>query len=76
MTVCSRITKMFQGFTKGCLYKIHAMYAHFPINRAITEGGTLIGVPKFLETKFVRKERMHRRVSVEDSKAEKDKFIQ
>merc|ERR1712190_568078 len=41
-TVCSHITNMFKGVTQGYLYKMRAVYAHFPINCAITEGGTLI----------------------------------
>merc|ERR1719238_2304031 len=38
---------------------MRAVYAHFPINCAITEGGTLIEVRNFLGEKFIRKVRMH-----------------
>merc|ERR1712080_743930 len=62
-TVCSHITNMFQGVTKGYLYKMRAVYAHFPINCAISEGGTLIEV------------RMHDGVTVENSKGQKDELI-
>merc|ERR1711963_1056535 len=41
-TVCSHIENLFKGVMKGFLYKMRAVYAHFPISCAITEGGTLI----------------------------------
>merc|ERR1712055_874332 len=74
-TVCSHINNMFQGETKGYLYKMRAVYAHFPINCVITEGGTLIEVRNFLGEKFIRKVRMHPGVTVENSKGQKDELI-
>merc|ERR1712107_741575 len=53
---------------EGCL-------RHFPINCAITEGGTLIEVRNFLGEKFIRKVRMHPGVTVENSKGQKDELI-
>merc|ERR1712154_423663 len=50
-TVCSHIENMFKGVLKGFEYKMRAVYAHFPISCAITEGGTLIEVRNFLEQK-------------------------
>merc|ERR1712130_60624 len=47
----------------------------FPINCAITEGGTLIEVRNFLGEKFIRKVRMHPGVTVENSKGQKDELI-
>merc|ERR1712127_353653 len=74
-TVKSHITNMFKGTTLGFLYKMRAVYAHFPINCAITEGGTLIEVRNFLGEKFIRKVRMHSGVTVENSKNQKDELI-
>merc|ERR1719458_2474050 len=54
---------------------MRAVYAHFPINCAITEGGTLIEVRNFLGEKFIRKVRMHPGVTVENSKSQKDELI-
>merc|ERR1711950_97533 len=74
-TVCSHIENMFKGVMKGYLYKMRAVYAHFPINCAISEGGTLIEVRNFLGEKFIRKVRMHDGVTVENSKGQKDELI-
>merc|ERR1712020_398438 len=74
-TVCSHITNMINGVMGGYLYKMRAVYAHFPINCAITEGGTVIEVRNFLGEKFIRKVRMHDGVTVENSKAQKDELI-
>merc|ERR1712096_533019 len=74
-TVCSHITNMFKGVTKGYLYKMRAVYAHFPINCAISEGGTLIEVRNFLGEKYIRKVRMSEGVTVENSKGQKDELI-
>jgi len=74
-TVVSHINNMFKGVTKGYLYKMRAVYAHFPINCAISEEGTLIEVRNFLGEKFIRKVRMHPGVTVENSKGQKDELI-
>ena len=57
------------------MYKMRAVYAHFPINCAISEEGTLIEVRNFLGEKFIRKVRMHPGVTVENSKGQKDELI-
>merc|ERR1712080_529990 len=74
-TVCSHIKNLFKGTTQGYQYKMRAVYAHFPINCAITEGGSLIEVRNFLGEKFIRKVKMHPGVTVENSKSQKDELI-
>merc|ERR1712165_239230 len=74
-TVCSHITNLCKGVTKGYKYKMRAVYAHFPINCAISEGGSLVEVRNFLGEKFVRKVRMHDGVKCENSKEQKDELI-
>merc|ERR1712099_51581 len=74
-TVCSHITNLINGVTKGYKYKMRAVYAHFPINCAISEGGTLVEVRNFLGEKYIRKVRMHDGVVCENSKDQKDELI-
>merc|ERR1712242_104618 len=74
-TVCSHITNLINGVTKGYKYKMRAVYAHFPINCAVTEGGTLVEVRNFLGEKYTRRVRMHDGVVCENSKDQKDELI-
>nr|ALS05122.1 60S ribosomal protein L9 [Labidocera rotunda] len=74
-TVCSHIKNLIKGVTYGFMYKMRAVYAHFPIICAISEGGSLIEVRNFLGEKYVRKVRMAPGVTVENSKAQKDELI-
>lgn len=54
---------------------MRAVYAHFPINCAITEAGSLVEVRNFLGEKFIRRVRMHDGVVCENSKEQKDELI-
>ena len=54
---------------------MRAVYAHFPINCAISEGGTLVEVRNFLGEKYTRRVRMHDGVKCENSKDQKDELI-
>merc|ERR1711942_94782 len=74
-TVCSHVSNMINGVTKGYKYKMRAVYAHFPINCAISENGTLVEVRNFLGEKYIRKVRMHDGVVCENSKDQKDELI-
>merc|ERR1712107_161395 len=74
-TVCSHIKNMFKGVTLGFLYKMRAVYAHFPISCAISEGGSLIDIRNFLGEKYIRRVKMAPGVTVENSKAQKDELI-
>merc|ERR1712059_55537 len=74
-TVCSHINNLIIGVTKGYKYKMRAVYAHFPINCAISENGGLVEVRNFLGEKYIRKVRMHEGVTCENSKEQKDELI-
>merc|ERR1712170_29310 len=74
-TVCSHIENMIKGVIKGYRYKMRSVYAHFPINIAISEGNTLVEVRNFLGEKYTRQVRMLKGVTCEASKGQKDEFI-
>merc|ERR1712029_1114427 len=52
-TICSHISNMIVGVTKGYQYKMRAVYAHFPINCAISENNSLVEVRNFLGERSV-----------------------
>ena len=74
-TVCSHIENMIKGVTKGYKYKMRSVYAHFPINVAIQDGGSAVEIRNFLGEKFTRSVKMLKGVKIEASAAQKDEFI-
>merc|ERR1712112_542678 len=74
-TICSHITNMINGVTKGYKYKMRAVYAHFPINCAISQNGSLVEVRNFLGEKYIRKVRMHDGVVCKNSESQKDELV-
>ncbi|WRT66107.1 uncharacterized protein IL334_003060 [Kwoniella shivajii] len=53
-TIKSLVENMFTGVTKGFLYKMRLVYAHFPINAIPGDGGKTIQIRNFLGEKYVR----------------------
>lgn len=43
---------------QGYQYKMRAVYAHFPINLAMSEGGTVVDIRNFLGEKYTRTVKM------------------
>jgi len=74
-TVCSHIQNLITGVTKGYLYKMRYVYAHFPINVNVYEEGTLVEIRNFLGEKLVRKVQLLPGVKAEISKAQKDEIL-
>ncbi|KAH9966076.1 60S ribosomal protein L9 [Russula dissimulans] len=74
-TIKSLIVNMITGVTKGFLYKMRAVYAHFPINCIIQEDGRRLEIRNFLGEKTVRHVDMLDGVIVSESKAQKDELI-
>ena len=70
---CPTLQTIFIHF-QGYQYKMRAVYAHFPINCAISEENTLVEVRNFLGEKFVRKVRMHAGVTCKNS-GQKDELV-
>lgn len=73
-TVCSHVENMMIGVTQGFMYKMRAVYAHFPINVVLSEGGTLVEVRNFLGEKFTRRVNMLPGVTCTAS-GNKDEFL-
>ncbi|KAJ1526781.1 hypothetical protein ONE63_008354 [Megalurothrips usitatus] len=74
-TICSHISNMIKGVTKGFMYKMRAVYAHFPINCVSSEGNTLLEIRNFLGEKYIRKVQMEKGVTVVNSTKQKDELL-
>ncbi|KAI9183676.1 60S ribosomal protein L9B [Blastocladiella emersonii ATCC 22665] len=74
-TVASHIQNMIKGVTKGFLYKLRLVYAHFPINTNVTDGGKVIEIRNFLGEKVVRRVPMRADTVISASKDQKDELI-
>merc|ERR1712118_299116 len=53
-TVCSHIDNCFSGVQSKFQYTMRLVYAHFPINANITNGGKTVEIRNFLGEKIVR----------------------
>ncbi|KAI8457027.1 ribosomal protein L6, alpha-beta domain-containing protein [Phakopsora pachyrhizi] len=73
-TVKSLVENMITGVTKGFLYKMRAVYAHFPINIIISDDARSVEIRNFLGEKRVRQVPMLEGVTVTESKAQKDEI--
>eukprot|EP00929_Paragymnodinium_shiwhaense_P105737 TRINITY_DN707_c0_g1_i6.p1 TRINITY_DN707_c0_g1~~TRINITY_DN707_c0_g1_i6.p1 ORF type:complete len:187 (-),score=54.22 TRINITY_DN707_c0_g1_i6:115-675(-) len=74
-SVCSHISNLFDGVEKKFQYRMRLVYAHFPINANITNGGKTIEIRNFLGEKIVRTVNMLPGVTVEKSAAVKDELV-
>jgi len=74
-TVCSHVSNMIVGVTKGFQYKMRTVYAHFPINVVISEKNTLVEIRNFLGEKFIRRVTMYGGVTCINSTGQKDELI-
>ena len=74
-TVCSHIKNMITGVTNGFRYKMRSVYAHFPINIALQEKGTLVEIRNFLGEKYVRRVQLPKGVLANMSTAQKDELV-
>mmetsp|Transcript_4225 Transcript_4225/g.9561 ORF Transcript_4225/g.9561 Transcript_4225/m.9561 type:complete len:189 (+) Transcript_4225:81-647(+) len=74
-SVCSHISNLFDGVEKQFRYTMRLVYAHFPINANITNGGKTIEIRNFLGEKIVRTVNMLEGVKVEKSASTKDEIV-
>jgi large subunit ribosomal protein L9e len=68
------LIQMIIGVTKGFLYKMRSVYAHFPINIIIADDAKSVEIRNFLGEKRVRHVPMLEGVTVVESKAQKDEI--
>ena len=74
-TVCSHMSNLFDGVTKGFRYKMRAVYAHFPVNMNIPAKGEKIEIRNFLGEKRPRIVNMLEGVTIKRDKDVKDQYI-
>ena len=74
-SVCSHISNLFDGVTSKFEYKMRLVYAHFPINANITNGGKTVEIRNFLGEKNVRIVNMLDGVIIKKSDNTKDELI-
>merc|ERR1711862_743719 len=74
-SVCSHISNLFDGVEKKFQYTMRLVYAHFPINANITNGGKTIELRNFLGEKIVRTVNMLDGVVIEKSASTKDEIV-
>merc|ERR1712224_995968 len=74
-SVCSHIQNLFDGVQKKFEYKMRLVYAHFPINANITNGGKTVEVRNYLGEKIVRVINLLEGVTVEKSASVKDELV-
>merc|ERR1719169_332641 len=74
-TCCSHIQNCFDGVQKRFQYKLRLVYAHFPINANITNGGKTIEIRNFLGEKIVRTVQMLDGVTIDKSPSTKDEVV-
>ena len=74
-TVTTHVKNMITGVTKGFLYKMRLVYAHFPISVAIENSGKEVQVRNFLGEKIVRTVKMFEGVTCTRSNDQKDELV-
>ncbi|KAK9859365.1 hypothetical protein WJX84_000924 [Apatococcus fuscideae] len=74
-TTTAHVQNMIHGTSKGFLYKMRLVYAHFPINANIEDAGCKIEIRNFLGEKRVRVVNMLPGVKVERTSAKDELAI-
>ena len=75
-TFCTHVKNMFKGVTYGFRYVMKSVYAHFPINMQVTNGGKDIDIRNFLGEKVTRTVHMHDGVTVKPSGNKDELYVE
>ncbi|KAM9982730.1 hypothetical protein ACTFIZ_007244 [Dictyostelium cf. discoideum] len=74
-TITSIIENMITGVTKGYEYKMRFVYAHFPINVAVTDGGRVVEIRNFFGEKIVRRIELLEGITCYRNEKAKDEIV-
>jgi len=74
-TACTHVNNMIIGVTRGFQYKMRFVYAHFPINVAITNKDTRVEIRNFLGERVIRVVDALPGVTVKRSSDVKDEIV-
>lgn len=75
-TICSHIKNLIKGVMKGFRYKMRFVYAHFPINTAISQAGSLVEIRNFLGERLIRRVNMYPGVVCSASKNKDEIYLE
>ncbi|EGG14934.1 60S ribosomal protein L9 [Cavenderia fasciculata] len=74
-TASSHIENMITGVTKGFEYKMRFVYAHFPINVVVVDGGKVVEIRNFFGEKIVRRIELLEGITCVRSEKVKDEIV-
>ncbi|KAJ1722257.1 60S ribosomal protein L9B [Coemansia erecta] len=74
-TVCSHISNLIKGVTKGFEYKMRFVYAHFPISVNINKEERSVEIRNFLGERYVRKVNLLPGVDIVQTIGVKDELV-
>ncbi|ORX36942.1 putative 60S ribosomal protein l9 [Kockovaella imperatae] len=75
-TIKSLVENMITGVTKGFLYKMKLVYAHFPINAIPENDGAALQIRNFLGEKYIRNVPMLEGVKISTSDVKDELILQ
>ena len=75
-TIAGHINNMFVGVCKGYRYKMKLVYAHFPINATVKDGGDLVELRNYIGQKHVHRIAMPKGVKCVEPEAKDEYWLE